>query len=85
MQAQETEVKQTEHGKFFIFFVDEKEFHVETDSMTGGQIMELAGIAREVGLILIQDDGTQVQISAEQEVDLKPGRRFKKAPHFRRG
>ena len=72
-------------GKFFTFFVDDKEFHVEKESMTGGEIMDLAGIAREIGLILIQDDGTQVQINADQSIDLKPGRRFKKAPHFRRG
>ncbi len=85
MQTQGQLTKETSHERFFTFFVDDKEFHVEKELMTGGEIMDLAGIAREVGLILVQDDGTQVQINADQAVDLKPGRRFKKAPHFRRG
>ena len=85
-EKQEMEMlKQEDRGKFFIFFVDDKEFRVEKESMLGGEIMNLAGIPREVGLILIQDDGTQIQINADQIVHLKPGLRFKKAPHFRRG
>ena len=85
MQTQEQVVKEVAHGKFFTFFVDDKEFRVEKESMTGGEIMDLAGIPRDAGLILIQDDGTQDQVNADQVIDLKPGRRFKKAPHFRRG
>ena len=40
-------------GPFYTFFVDDREFHVEESTITGGQIMDLAGIAREVGLLLI--------------------------------
>jgi hypothetical protein len=47
--------------------------------------MELAGIPREVGLLLILEDGTQEIVGADQIIELKPGRRFKKAPRFKRG
>lgn len=72
-------------GKFFTFFVSGKEFHWEQETITGGEIMDLAGIPREVGLIQILEDGTQVQIGSDEVVELKPGRRFKKAPRFERG
>lgn len=76
-----TEVK----GKFFTIFVDGKEFHLEQSSITGGEIMDLAGIPRDVGLILVEEDGTQVQIKTDDVIELRPGRRFKKAPRFVRG
>lgn len=76
-----TEVK----GKFFTFFVNGKEFHVEKSSITGGEIIDLAGIPREVGLILVLEDGTQVQVRTDEVIELEPGRRFKKAPRFVRG
>lgn len=72
-------------GKFFTLIVDGKEFHVETDTITGAEIMELAGIPLEVGLIQILEDGTQVSVAATDVIELKPGRRFKKAPRFVRG
>jgi Multiubiquitin len=72
-------------GKFFTIFVDGKEFHVEQSTVTGGEIMDLAGIPRDVGLILVEEDGTQVQIKADDVIELRPGRRFKKAPRFVRG
>lgn len=72
-------------GKFFTFFVGGKEFHIEKSSITGGEIMDLAGIPREVGLILVLEDGTQVQVGADEVIELEPGRRFKKAPRFARG
>jgi hypothetical protein len=80
-QAVGTETK----GKFFTIFVDGKEFRLEQPTITGGEIMDLAGIPREVGLILILEDGTQVQVREDEVVELKPGRRFKKAPRFKRG
>jgi len=72
-------------GKFFTLFVDDKEFHVEESTLTGAQIMDLAGIPLEVGLILILEDGSQVQVKETDVIELRPGRRFKKAPRFRRG
>ncbi len=72
-------------GKFFTLFVDGQEFHIEQPTITGGEIMDLAGIPREVGLIEIQENGTQVQVGEDEVIELKPGRRFKKAPRFVRG
>lgn len=72
-------------GKFFTFFVDGVEFHIEQATITGGEIMDLAGIPRDVGLIMVMDDGTQVSVGEDEVIELKPGRRFKKAPRFVRG
>lgn len=73
------------HGKFFTLFVDDKEFHVAQSTLTGAEIMDLAGIPHEVGLIQILEDGSQSPIKETDVIELKPGRRFKKAPRFRRG
>ena len=72
-------------GKFFAFFVDSQEFHVHEPTITGGEIMDLAGIPREVGLIQVLPDGSQEQVGENEIIELKPGRRFKKAPRFVRG
>ena len=77
-------VKET-GGKFFTIFIDGKEYPVEKSEMTGAEIMDLGGIPRELGLILVLEDGTQVQVKEDEVVELKPGRRFKKAPRFVRG
>lgn len=73
-------------GKFFTYFVDDKEFRTEKNQITGGEIMDKAGIPREVGLIQILEDGTQQQVGEDEVIVFKgPGRRFKKAPRFKRG
>lgn len=77
--------KTDQDGKFFTFFVDDREFRVNEPTITGAQIMSLAGIPVEVGLQLIEEDGTQRAVPPEEVIELKPGRRFKKAPRFKRG
>lgn len=73
-------------GKFYTFFVDGKEYQVEESSLTCGEIMDIAGIPRDVGLIHIREDGTEEQCEADEVFEFEgPGRRFKKAPRFRRG
>ena len=74
-----------ERGTFYTLFVDDREFHIDEPTITGGQIMDLAGIPREAGLLLIDEDGSQKQVRADEVIELKPGRRFKKAPRFKRG
>jgi hypothetical protein len=81
--TQNTVASQT--GKFFTFFVDGKEFRVDQATITGADIMKLASIPLEVGLLLIDDDGTQRQAPPDEVFQLEPGRRFKKAPRFKRG
>ena len=53
--------------------------------MTGAEIMDLGGIPYSVGLLLLEEDGSQIQIREDEVIELKPGRRFKKAPRFKRG
>jgi len=73
-------------GKFFTIFVDDVEYHVTGESITGAQIMALAGIPLEVGLILIEEGGTQRTFGAQEVFTFEgPGRRFKRAPRFKRG
>ncbi|MGH9921782.1 MAG: multiubiquitin domain-containing protein [Nitrososphaerales archaeon] len=73
-------------GKFYTFFVDDKEFHTEKPQLTGGEIMDIAGIPRSVGIVQILEDGSQKQIREDEVIEFTgPGRRFKKAPRFKRG
>lgn len=87
-KRKEVNIMQTseDKGKFFTFFVDDKELQTPEPQITGGQIMDMAGIPRSTGLIEIMEDGSQVQISENEVIEFKgPGRRFKKAPRFKRG
>jgi len=84
-ESQATGTPREVRGKFYTFFVDGTEFHVEKDTLTAGEIMDIAGIPREVGLLLCNDDGTQTQLQPDDEIELKPGRRFRRAPRFKRG
>lgn len=72
-------------GKFFTIFVDDVEYHFDHEPVTGAEIMQRAGIPVSVGINVIEEDGTQRAVSPDEELDLKPGRRFKKAPRFKRG
>lgn len=65
--------------------MDGQEFRTEEETLTGLEIMALAGVPREQGLILVLDDGTERSLGETETVDLKPGRRFKIAPRFKRG
>lgn len=72
-------------GTFYTVFVDDVEYRFDHTPVTGAEIMDAAEIPYEVGLFQIFDDGTQAQVGVDDEIDLKPGRRFKKAPQFKRG
>ena len=85
MKSEHVSEMPAKHGKFYTFLVDDREFHIEQPSITGAEIMALAGIPLEVGLQLIEEDGTQRPVQADEVIELKPGRRFKKAPRFKRG
>ena len=72
-------------GKFYTFFVDGQELRSGEPTITVAQIKALAGVPADVPLIEVRDDGTQVQLADDESIELKPGRRFKKAPRFVRG
>ncbi len=77
--------KEKTQGKFYTLFIDDVEYHVDKPELTGKEIMDLGDISYEIGLLLILEDGTQVQVGEDDVIELKPGRRFKKAPRFKRG
>lgn len=69
----------------FVFEVEDTSFEHNRPEITGGEIMDIAGIPREQGLIQINPDGTTTSIAADREVRLVPNARFKRRPRFRRG
>lgn len=69
----------------WLFDVDGTTYRHDHPFITGGQIMDLAGIPREQGLILCHEDGTQESIPADQRVKLVPRPQFKRRPRFKRG
>jgi hypothetical protein len=69
----------------YTFFVDDREYHVTTPTITGSQIMALAGIPAETGLILLLSDGTQRSVPPNETFDLRGEHHFKKPPRFKRG
>ena len=67
------------------FWVNGRLVDASNSGPTGGEIMDVAGIRREVGLIAVLEDGTQVQVGEDEVVELSSGARFKAAPRFLRG
>ncbi|MEX2238942.1 MAG: multiubiquitin domain-containing protein [Dehalococcoidia bacterium] len=74
-----------QRGKIFILIIDDVEYRVEDGTLTGAEIMDLADIPHSVGILLLNEDGTQRAVDPHEAIELKPGRRFKKAPRFKRG
>lgn len=72
-------------GPFYAIEVDGNEIRFDHTPVTGGEIMDAAGIPHSVGLVEILEDGTQRAVTVDEKVDLKPGRRLKKRPRFKRG
>jgi hypothetical protein len=69
----------------YVLEVDGTEYTVDDEEITGAEIMALAGIPPEAGLVQILEDGTQQPVPPDEVIVLKPGRRFKKRPRFKRG
>lgn len=66
--------------------MNETECQTEQPQLTGGEIMDIAGILRSTGLVEILKDGSQVQVGEDEVIEFKDlDRRFKKAPSFKRG
>jgi hypothetical protein len=82
----EVREKDNAEGPKFTFFVDGVEYRTNEPSLTCGQIMDIAGVPRSLGLIEVLEDATE-KACPEHELYTfeRPGRRFKKAPRFKRG
>jgi len=72
-------------GPFYAIEVDGREIRFDHTPVTGGEIMDAAGIPHSIGLVEILEDGTQRAVTVSEKIDLKPGRRLKKRPRFKRG
>jgi hypothetical protein len=77
--------ERTEKDHIYELEVDGVDYTVEQHAITGAQIMALAEISPQEGLLQILPDGTQEQVQPDQVITLKPGHRFKKRPRFKRG
>lgn len=75
----------TQQQPVYTFVVDDHEFEVNTTTITGGEIMEKAGIPPEVGLLMLLEDGTQRTVSIDEIISIETSHHFKKAPRFKRG
>ncbi len=73
--------------KFCKFVVDDKKFKTEEFELTGGEIMDIAGIPRSVGLVQILEDGSQKPVEENEVIKFKDdcGNCFIKKPQFKRG
>ncbi|WP_406161732.1 multiubiquitin domain-containing protein [Streptomyces canus] len=80
----QTETDHTKHPTF-VFEVDGVEYTHDRPTITGAQIMEMAGINPADGLVQILPDGTRITITLEETVRLVPGAQFKRRPRFKRG
>lgn len=78
--------QQNAQGPKYTLVVDGRELQTDQKSLTCGQIMDLAGIPRNLGLVEILEDGTERACPEDEVFTFEgPGRRFKKAPRFKRG
>ncbi len=69
----------------FVFDVDGVTFEHNRPKITGGEIMDMAGIPYSQGLVQVHEDGTTTTVGVEDEVHLVPGAQFKRRPRFKRG
>jgi hypothetical protein len=84
MAVSEQHHEEAERDHYFVD-VDGVEIGFDHEPVSGGEIMDEAGVPREVGLLQILEDGTQKPVTVDEPFELKPGRRFKKRPRFKRG
>lgn len=69
----------------FVFEVDGKTYEHDRPRILGSEIMTVAEISPNDGLVQLLPDGTTVTINPDDEVKLVPGAQFRRRPRFRRG
>jgi len=72
-------------GKKYYFWVDGVEHIVQDESLTVAQIKEIGGVPADLPLLLLNEDGSEEALRDDMIIELKPGRRFARAPRFKRG
>ncbi|MGH3904180.1 MAG: multiubiquitin domain-containing protein [Pseudonocardiaceae bacterium] len=74
-----------ERGAVFVFDVDDMTYEHDRPTITGAEIMAIAGISSNDGLIQILPDGTRKTVAPNETAHLVPGVQFKRRPRFKRG
>jgi hypothetical protein len=69
----------------FAYDVDDVTYRHDQPRITGGEIMDGAGIPRAQGLVRRHDDGTTTAVAADDLVYLVRGLHFRRRPRFKRG
>ena len=69
----------------FVFDVDDTTYEHDRPTITGAEIMAVAGINPSDGLIQILLNGTRETVDPDDRVQLVPGIQFKRRPRFKRG
>jgi hypothetical protein len=69
----------------FFFEVDDVNYEYDHPLITGAEIMAIAGISPNDGLVQVLPDGSRKTVSPTEEVRLVPGIHFKRRPKFKRG
>jgi hypothetical protein len=85
-----TDDTRSQHGPdgraaVFVFDVEDVTYEHDRPTITGAEIMTLAGISPSDGLIQILPDGTRNTVAPDEAVRLVPGVQFKRRPRFKRG
>jgi hypothetical protein len=76
---------QAAHGTVYTVEVDGTELQFDRTPVTARDIMAVAKIPVEQGMVEVLEDGTQRKVERDESFELDPGRRLKKRPRFRRG
>jgi len=75
----------TPNGPKFFVDIEGTEFPWNDDKITTLQIATLGGFPVSQGVILVDAEGNERNLAADETVELKPGHRFGKRPRFKRG
>ena len=79
------DVAESDKGQAFVFCVDGVDYEAPRPRITAADIMEIAGVTAAQGLFLIEEDGTQRSVAADEVFVLPPRQQFRRKPNFRRG
>ena len=72
-------------GSRFVFDVDDVTYDHDGPRITGGEIMAVAGVSPNEGLIQVLPDGSRKSVAPDEMVHLVPRPQFKRRPRFKRG
>ncbi len=75
------EIEEIEHhGKSFVIFIDDQQYHTEQSTMTGAAIKALAGKDASYQLFEEREGGEDQQIADDKSVAIKDDMRFYTVP-----